>query len=263
MTRVSPAVTLIVPVRGQALTGFMAGVGAGQLVDLTKLAATPASVCCMADSPAKLLFADQMAVRVHVPVLLCMVIVAVAGLIPLMGPTVHTVVAEEVMVGAAMPVAVVVAVTMKVLLIGAVAGAPVKVTRGVARTAVVCCVAVAAKNVVVSGQLAVRAQAPTPLCMVTTAVELRGVPLTAPTVQTLAFPDVIVGRTLLVVDAVTVKLVPKAAVAGAPANDTVGVSLVHVAPAQAMLENNEARVVVWKAPAPNESGDCGIKSSMA
>ena len=45
----------------------------------------------MADSAAKLVVADQMAKRLHVPVLLRMVTGAVAGFVPLLAPTLHTV----------------------------------------------------------------------------------------------------------------------------------------------------------------------------
>lgn len=118
----------------------------------------------------------------------------------------------------------------------------------------------AARNVAVSGQVAVRVQAPDPLVMVTVAVAGL-VPMTGPTVHTAV--EVMTGAMPASVVAVTVKLVPKAAVVGAPVNVTVGGSLTQAGPAQAVLENAEDIGVVWKAPDPNASGDCGVKSSTA
>ncbi len=63
---------------------------------------------------------------------------------------------------------------------------------------------------------------PVPLVMVTVAVALAGVPPTGPTEQTPV--GVMVGMTLAFVVAVTVKVLPKTALAGAPLKPTVGVA---------------------------------------
>ena len=73
---------------------------------------------------------------------------------------------------------------------------------------------------VTAAQFAVSKQLPVPLVMVTKALALVGVPVTAPTVQTPV--GVIVGMMPAFVVAVTVKLVLYAAVAGAPVKVTVG-----------------------------------------
>ncbi len=73
---------------------------------------------------------------------------------------------------------------------------------------------------VVAAQLAVMVQVPLLAFMVTVALALVGVPLTAPTVQIPAVP-LMVGMTPALVVAVTVKLVLMAALAGAPVKVTV------------------------------------------
>ena len=73
-----------------------------------------------------------------------------------------------------------------------------------------------------AAQVAVIVQVPVPLIMVTGA-EAGLIPLTVPTVQTLGVP-VMVGVTAAFVVAVTVKLAPKSAEAGAPVKVTVGLA---------------------------------------
>ena len=81
------------------------------------------------------------------------------------------------------------------------------VTVLVALAAVVLCVrGEGVEKVESAAHVAVRVHVPVPLVMVTPAVALAGVPLTAPTVQTLVVP-VICGMVLALVVAVTVKLV--------------------------------------------------------
>ncbi len=133
-----------------------------------------------------------------------MVTRAVAGLVPVMVPTVQTP-AVPLIVGATP--AFVVAVTVKVAASGAVAGAPVKLTVGVASAAFVVWVAVAERNVVVAAQFAVSVHRPVPAIMVTVAVARAGVPVTALTTQTLGRVGIMVGMTLAFVVAVTVKVV--------------------------------------------------------
>lgn len=154
-------------------------------------------------------------------------------------PTVQTAVLLLVIVGAML--AFVVAVTLKLLRSGQLAGAPVKLTVGAASVAVVVCVAVAARKVVSAAQLAVSVQVPVPLVMVTVAVALAGVPPTGPTVQTPA--GVMVGMVLALVVAVTVNVVLYAALPGAPANVTEGGSKVAVG--EAMLDHPEATGNDW------------------
>jgi hypothetical protein len=85
---------------------------------------------------------------------------------------------------------------------------------------------VAELNVVVAGQLAVSPHVPVPLARVTVAVALAGVPVTRPTVQTPV--GVTVGMTPALVVAVTVKVAPLIALAGAPRKLTVGVASLAV-----------------------------------
>ena len=76
-------------------------------------------------------------------------------------------------------------------------------------------------------QLAVRLQVPVALVIVTVAVALAGVPLTAPTEQTPAVP-VIAGIVLALVVALTAKVAWLGAPAGAPVKVTVGLIFVPV-----------------------------------
>ena len=146
-----------------------------------------------------MLVGPQAAVIVHVPVPLIIVTSAVAGLTPCWLLIVHTP-AVPLIVGA-MP-ALVVAVTVNWAPFIAVAGAPVKLTVGVANVAAVVWVAVAARKTASAAQLAVSKQLPVPLVIVTVAEALAGVPVTAPTVQTPV--GVMVGIVLALVVAVTV-----------------------------------------------------------
>jgi len=88
--------------------------------------------------------------------------------------------------------------------------------------ALVTCDLEAAEYCEVAGQVAATVQDPVPLVIVTSALELVGVPLTAPTVQMPEVP-VICGSIPALVVAVTVKLELYWALEGAPVNVTVGV----------------------------------------
>jgi len=138
----------------------------------------------------------------------------------------------------------------------ALTGAPVKLTTGVAKVAVVVWAAVAALKGLAATQLAVRLQVPVPLVMVTVAVAVAGVPLSTLTVQTPA--AVMVGITLAFVVAVTTKLLLYAAVAGAPVKVTTGVRNCVVA--EAMLDHAEERATVWNGTG---FGETGVKLSLA
>ena len=139
--------------------------------------------------------------HVPVPLLIVTVAVALAG-DPVKPGDVQTPVRPRL----GMTPALVVAVTTKVPRYGAVAGAPVKLTVGVARVAVVLWLAVARRKFASATQVAVRAQTPLPLDIVTVAVALSGVPVGTLTVQTPSVP-VMVGMVLALVVVVTTKLV--------------------------------------------------------
>jgi len=92
-------------------------------------------------------------------------------------------------------------------------------------------------------------QEPVPLDMVTIALAVVGVPLTAPTVQMPEVPA-ICGIKPAFVAAVTVKLELYAALDGAPVSVTVGVSSLTVRLAFPLTAPDVAVIVVVPAPAP-------------
>lgn len=75
-----------------------------------------------------------------------------------------------------------------------------------------------------AAQAAERTHVPVPPVMVTGTVTLAAIPAGVPSEQTLPAAAVMVGIMVEVVVAVTVNVVPKAALAGAPVKVTVGVA---------------------------------------